>query len=147
MRPPSTEEGVRRRFDALRPRLSERQRRLWADAEARALGYGGVSLVARVTGVSRRAIHAGLGELSAGAADPLPPRRVRRPGAGRKPLTQLQPGLTAALEGLVEPSSRGDPESPLRWACKSTRNLATQLKQRGFTIGRQKVADLLHELG
>jgi len=142
MRPPSTEEGVRRRFDALRHRLSERQRRLWAAAEARALGYGGVSLVARLTGVSRRAIHAGLREL-----DDPPPGRDRRPGGGGKPLEAAQPGLPAALDALVEPTSRGDPVSPLRYACKSVRHLAEALRGQGFRVGRQKVSELLAGLG
>jgi hypothetical protein len=141
------EASIRQRFLDLADTLNERQRRLWAAAEASALGYGGVSLVARATGVSRRAIHSGLAELAPGAADPLPRERVRRPGAGRKPLTQLQPGLLAALEALVEPTCRGDPESPLRWSCKSVRRLAAQLQQQGFHIGRQKVAELLHDLG
>src|SRR5262252_1768972 len=92
------EATVRQRFLDLADTLNERQRRLWAAAEARVLGYGGISLVARATGVSRRAIHSGLAELVPGAPDSLPQGRVRRPGAGRKPLTQLQPGLLAALE-------------------------------------------------
>src|SRR5215468_10405713 len=96
------EATVRQRFLDLADTLNERQRRLWAAAEAKALGYGGISLVARATGVSRRAIHAGLVELAAGATASLPPGRVRRPGAGCKPLTQLQPGLMAALEALVD---------------------------------------------
>src|SRR3712207_2248589 len=105
-----TEASIRQRFLDLADTLNERQRRLWAAAEAKALGYGGVSLVARATGVSRRAIHQGLAELVPGAADPLPVGRVRRPGAGRTPLTRRQPGLLAALEALVEPTCRGDPE-------------------------------------
>src|ERR671936_1039045 len=105
------EASIRRRSQQLLPTLDERQRRLWAAAEAGTLGYGGISLVARATGVSRRAIHAGLAEL-AGVAEPLPGGRVRRPGAGRKPLTRFQPGLLEALDALVEPTCRGDPESP-----------------------------------
>src|SRR5215468_8684910 len=100
MRRDGAEVLVRQRFQQLLPALNERQRRLWAAAEADALGYRGVTLVARATGVSRRAIHAGLAELAAGAAAVLPPGRVRRPGAGRKPLTRLQPGLLTALEAL-----------------------------------------------
>src|SRR5437763_15607433 len=120
MRRDGTEASVRQRFQQLFATLDERQRRLWAAAEASALGYGGVSLVARATGVSRRAIHPGLAEL-AGVADLPPPGRVRRPGAGRKRLTQLQPGLLPALAALVEPTCRGDPASPLRWTCKGVR--------------------------
>ena len=141
------EASVRPRFLDLADTLNERQRRLWAAAEARALGFGGISLVARATGVSRRAIHSGLAELAAGAPASLPAGQVRRPGAGRKPLTQRQPGLMAALEALVEPTCRGDPESPLRWSCKGVRRLAAQLQKQGFHIGRQKVAELLHDLG
>jgi len=142
----NTEASIRQRFKQLLPTLHERQRRLWAAAEANALGYGGVSLVARATGVSRRAIHAGLRELATGVVDPLPPGRTRRPGAGRKPLTELQPGLLAALEALVEPTCRGDPQSPLRWSCKGVRRLAAELRGQGFTVGRQKVAELLRRL-
>ena len=140
------EASVRPRFLDLADTLNERQRRLWAAAEAKVLGYGGISRVARATGVSRRAIHAGVAELARGAADGLREGRVRRPGAGRKPLTQLQLGLVAALEALVEPTCRGDPESPLRWCCKSVRRLAGQLRQQGFRVGRQKVAELLQDL-
>ena len=145
MKRDGTEASICQRFFDLADTLNERQRRLWAAAEARALGYGGVSLVARATGVSRRAIRFALAELA--AADAPPAGRTRRPGAGRKPSTVLQPGLRAALEGLVEPTCRGDPESPLRWTCKGVRRLADQLREQGFRVGRQKVAHLLHALG
>ncbi|MGL4554606.1 MAG: ISAzo13 family transposase [Gemmataceae bacterium] len=137
----TTEHSIRQRFFDLADTLDERQRRLWAAAEARALGYGGVSLVAKATGVSRRAIHFALDELE--SADAPPAGMVRRPGAGRKPLVRLQPRLPAALEALVEPESCGDPESPLRWTRKSVRNLAGELKADGFEVGRQKVLELL----
>jgi transposase len=146
MRNISMEAAVRRRFAGVRAVLNERQRRLWAAAEAKAVGYGGVSMVARVTGVSRRAIHAGLRELAA-AGCKVASQRIRRPGGGRKPLTELQPTLMNALDALVEPTARGDPQSPLRWTCNSVRHLAAELQRQGFRIGRQKVADLLHELG
>ena len=139
------EASICQRFFDLADILNERQRRLWAAAEARALGYGGVSLVAKATGVSRRAIHVALEELA--SADTLPAGKVRRQGAGRKPLTQLQPGLPAALEALVEPTCRSDPESPMRWTCKGVRRLAVQLGEQGFLVGRQKVSELLHEMG
>jgi hypothetical protein len=147
MRRERTAAATGQRFAELSPVLDERGRRLWAAAEARAIGYGGVSLVATVTGVSRRAIHAGLQELAAGATTFMPRGRARRPGGGRKPLTQLQPRLKEALDALVEPTCRGDPESPLRWTCKGVRRLARELQRRGFRVGRQKVAELLHELG
>src|SRR5882724_10126367 len=105
------EASISQRFFDLADTLNERQRRLWAAAEAKALGYGGVSLVANATGVSRRAIHAGLAELD--AADSPPAGRVRRPGAGRKPLTETDPTLLDHLRSLVEPATRGDPERPL----------------------------------
>ncbi len=146
MRSKSMEAAVRRRFFRVRRLLNERQRRLWAAAEAEALGYGGVSMVARATGISRRAIHVGLKELRAGVGVPAR-ERVRRPGAGRKSLTASQHGLKAALDALVEPTSRGDPQSSLRWTCRSVRRLAADLQRQGFRIGRQKVADLLHESG
>lgn len=146
MRNKSMEAAVRGRFARVRKLLNERQRRLWAAAEAEVLGYGGVSTVARATKISRRAIHVGLRELKAGGT-PLDAGRVRRPGAGRKSLTATQPRVKAALDALVEPTSRGDPQSPLRWTCRSVRRLADELGRQGFVIGRQKVADLLHELG
>jgi hypothetical protein len=145
MRTNGMESAIRRRFSAVASVLDERQRRLWLAAEAKAVGYGGVSLVARATGVTRPTIHAGLQELAAGPV--LPAGRVRRPGAGGKPLTATQPGLKAALDALVEPTARGDPESPLRWTCKGVRRLATELREQKFRVGRQKVADLLRELG
>ena len=141
----TTEASISQRFFDLADTLNERQRRLWAASEARALGYGGVSLVAKATGVSRRAIHAALAELE--AADAPPAGMVRRPGAGRKHLTRLQPGLRAALDALVEPESCGDPDSPLRWTRKSVRRLAGQLSEGRFEVGRQKVGELLREMG
>src|SRR6266566_7025830 len=145
MRRERMEAAVRERFAALTSVLDERGRRLWAAAEAKVLGFGGISLVARATGLTRPTIHAGLKELAGGVA--LLVGRVRRPGAGGKPLSVTQPGLTAALDGLVEPTCRGDPESPLRWTCKGVRRLAAELRRQGYRIGRQSVAALLRELG
>src|SRR3972149_3060738 len=144
MRNPSMEAAVRRRFAALQALLNERERRCWAAAEAKAVGYGGVSMVARGTGVSLRAIHAGLHELAKKAPSG---QRIRRPGGGRKTLTATQPDLKNALDALVEPTSRGDPRSSLRWTCKSVRTLADETVRKGYQIGRQKVCELLHELG
>jgi len=140
------EAAVRLRFAQVASVLDERKRRLWAAAEAKAVGYGGVSLVARATGLTRPTIHAGSKELASGIV-PLPEGRARRSGAGPKTLTHSQPKLPAALDALVEPTARGDPESPLRWTCKSVRKLAAELQCQGFRIGRQKVADWLRELG
>jgi hypothetical protein len=141
------EAAIRQRFEVLASTLDERQRRLWAAAEAKAWGYGGVSLVSRSTGISRRAIHVGLRELQAESTAVADKGRVRRSGAGRRTLVETQPGLLDALEALVEPTSRGDPESPLRWTCKGVRRLAFELRRQGFTIGKQKVAELLTGLG
>ena len=116
--------------------LDERLRRLWAAAEARALGRGGVTMVSAATGISRRAIHLGLRELR---EPPMPGRRIRREGGGRKRLVDQDPALADDLERLIEPLTRGDPESPLRWTCKSTRQLAAELQTlRG--IGREAKA-------
>ena len=104
--------------------LDERTRRLMVASEARSLGYGGISQVRRACGLSRKAIAKGLREIEDGTA--LPPGRVRRLGAGRKPLVVHDPRLPAALDRLIDPETRGDPESPLRWICKSTRTLAAQ---------------------
>ena len=142
----SKEAVVRQRWSDVSVTLDERRRRVWAATEARALGRGGVSMVARATGLSRPTIHAGLKELADKSVGELPVERVRRSGGGRKPITQTQPGVLAALEALVEPTSRGDPESPLRWNCKGVRRLAAELKRQNFQIGRQKVADLLRDL-
>jgi len=139
---------LREKYAVLAPVLNERSRRLWAAAEARALGRGGQTLVAKVTGMSRSTLHRGRQELAQGV-DHLDPfgGRIRAPGGGRKPLTHHQPLLPQALDALVEPTSRGDPQSPLRWTCKSVRQLAAELTAQGYDIGRKKVADLLHDLG
>jgi len=139
------EAAVRQRFAKLKTTWNERQRRLWAAAEAKSFGYGGVSLVNRATKISRRAIHAGLKELV--AKEVFPSQQVRRSGAGRMRLTQKQPGLPKALDALVEPTARGDPQSPLRWTCKSVRRLAEELNKQGYSISYPKVADLLHTAG
>jgi hypothetical protein len=141
----ATEVEVRRKFAALAPRLDEHTRRVWAATEAQALGYGGVSLVSRATGVSRRAIAVGLQEIEAGEL--LPEGRVRRSGGGRKTAVAKQPTLPATLEGLVEPLTRGDPESPLRWTCKSTRRLSAELLRQGLTASSGLVGSLLRGMG
>lgn len=139
---------IREKFLALAPVMDERTRRLWGATEAKALGHGGPTLVARATGLARSTLHLGLRELEHGAHRPvdLGPG-VRRPGGGRKALTEHEPTLVTALEALVEPTSRGDPQGPLRWTCKSVRQLAAELRQQGYTVGRQTVAHLLAGLG
>jgi hypothetical protein len=129
--------------------LDERMRRLMAAAESAAIGYGGVSLVARATGVSRRAITEGMKELNQQkvSREPLPPQfRIRRKGAGRKRAVDKDPGLREDLDRLVDPATRGDPESPLRWTGKSVRVLAEELRREGHAVSYQTVAELLHEM-
>ena len=136
--------GVRRRFVALEPVLDEKSRRLLVAAESKTLGPGGISAVSKATGVSRQVIRQGLREL---AQSPTPPGgRIRRPGGGRKKAKQKDPTLVADLEKLVEPTTRGDPESCLRWTCKSVRKLAEELEQMGHEVSYPVVAELLHEM-
>src|SRR6266571_4111498 len=111
--------------------------------EAIGLGYGGVSMVHRASGLSRKAIAKGIGEIEVGDS-PLA-GRIRRPGAGRKNLTVSDPALLAALDGLIDGGTRGDPESPLRWICKSTRTLAAELCRQHHPISYVRVAQLLHD--
>jgi len=138
--------GTVRRFKLLEKHLDERLRRCVAAAEAAALGPRGISIVSRATGVSRRAIRRGLMELRE-AAGPSPRGRIRRPGGGRKRARAKDPTLGRDLEQLVEPTTRGDPESPLRWTCKSVRQLAAELQRQGHQASHQLVSELLHELG
>src|SRR5918998_3337833 len=142
----ATSETIKSKYEALRPVMNERMRRLWAAAEARALGRGGATLVHRATGLAQNTIRAGIKELIKAEAHPLAPGRVRRPGAGRKPLTQSDPTLLEDLEALVEPVTRGDPESPLRWTCKSVQKLARELAQQGHRVSGQTISVLLGQL-
>ena len=139
-------ELVKQRFAALEPFLDERLRRLFAAAEAQALGRGGVSAVAEATGVSRRAIAVGLKELCSGQTDGTA-KRIRKPGGGRKRTAAKDATLIADLERLIEPVTRGDPESPLCWTCKSVRKLAAELNSQGHQVSHRLVAELLQELG
>ena len=132
------------KFRAVWPLLDERARRLMAASEAKTLGYGGVSLVCRASGLSRRTITNGIREIEERIA--LPAGRLRRPGAGRKPLVVSDPRLVATLEAMIDDQTRGDPESPLRWVCKSTRTLAGALARRHHPVSHTKVAQLLHDL-
>jgi hypothetical protein len=142
-------ERIRRKFQSLEPVLDERSRRQWAAAEAKELGYGGGSAVAAATGLARDTIRAGLRELEyrQNHPDEWPSPGLRKAGGGRKQLTESDPALAAALEALVEPLTRGDPESLLRWTCKSTRKLAQELTDQGHAVGYRTVAWLLHEAG
>jgi hypothetical protein len=148
MQDAQTAERIRRAYQTLRPEMDERMRRQWAAAAARGLGYGGVTTVSFATGLSRTTIAAGLVELDLPAwKRSCEAARIRRPGGGRRLLTDNDPRLLAALESLIEPVTRGDPESSLRWTCKSTRRLADELTRMGHPIGRETVASLLHEAG
>ncbi|MEV8639458.1 ISAzo13 family transposase [Streptosporangium sp. NPDC051023] len=132
------------KFEVILPHLDERQRRLLMGAEARALGHGGIAAVARAAGVRAATVSLGVDELEAGV-EPL--GRIRRPGGGRKRLVETDPGVRTALLALVEPDTRGDPMSPLRWTTLSTRRLARQLTAQGHRIGADTVADLLRQEG
>ena len=136
------------RHQALEGVLDERQRRLHAAVEAKVLGHGGVKRVSLATGVARGSILAGIKELeSPQRALQDGPRRVRRPGAGRKKRVERDPDVREALERLVEPTSRGDPQSPLRWTCKSLMQLARELSERGHAISHVSVGLLLKNMG
>ena len=136
---------VRTKYVALSPALDERQRRLWAAAEAKALGRGGLALVVQATGLAKTTVLRGLMDLSGGP--PFTPGRVRRKGGGRKSLTITDPGLVAAMETLLEPATRGDPESPLLWTSKSTRHLARELTRQGHPVSHTRVGQLLEAQG
>jgi hypothetical protein len=135
---------IRRKYRMFKDSLNERSRRLWAAAEAQALGNRGTSLVVRATGISRSTIVRGMKEAEGGRG--ATEGRIRRPGGGRKSATAIDPGLRVALEHLVEPESRGDPESPLRWTCKSTRLLAKELVAGGHQASDWLVRHILYDL-
>ena len=139
------EAKIRQRYVSLKGALDERSRRLWAAAEARSAGRGGFNAVIRVTGMSPRTLASGLRELDSGES-PLA-GRIRRRGGGRKSSKALDPSLALALEKLVEPATRGDPESPLRWTNKSLRRLSAELQEQGFRASHTLVSHLLHEAG
>lgn len=132
------------KYVAMEALLDERARRLWAAAESRAIGYGGDSLVSAATGLSRPTIRLGRKEIESGVSESP---RIRRPGAGRPSLEQSQPGLVQALEKLVDPMTRGDPTSPLRWTCKSRAKLSAALCKEGWKASSTTVGRLLHDLG
>jgi len=134
---------IMKKFATIWPHLDERAKRLMAANEARQFGYGGVSAVSRACGLSRVTITKALEELD---GTPLEAGRIRRPGGGRPSLVDLHPNLKESLEALVEPLSRGDPESPLRWTCKSTRHLAKEMKGQDYPLSHEKVAQLLRSM-
>lgn len=142
------ESAIKKRYQGLEWALDERLRRLFAAAEAKAIGHGGVTLVWKATGVARGSIRQGMKELEEKSSSmDVHSRRIRRVGAGRKPSVADDAELLSALERLVEPVTRGDPESPLRWTCKSLRELASELVAQGYRVSHSSVGGLLKRLG
>jgi transposase len=141
----SVEEVIAEKYARLRDVLDERARRLWAGVEAESLGRGGIAAVARATGMAISTVTRGRNE--ARAEQLYEHGRVRREGGGRRAVKETQQGLVDALQSLVDPVTRGDPESPLRWTCKSLQKLADELSTKGFKIGKDTVGKLLRELG
>jgi hypothetical protein len=149
MMDPTAVEAIRVKYQRLQPLMHERMRRQWAACEALAMGWGGSSAVAAATGLSRTTIWAGIVEVQQQhhlSEEEIQPHRIRAPGGGRPGVTENDPALQEDLEALVEPSTRGDPMSPLRWTCKSTRQLAEELQRQGHQVGYRTVAALLHAL-
>jgi hypothetical protein len=148
MQDAKVEARIRRKFRLVAVELDERRRRQWAAAEAQEVGWGGISLVARATGLSRPTIAIGLKELQLSSKSRVvAAARVRSAGGGRRTLTQADPGLLEALGRLIEPSTRGDPMSPLRWTCKSTAKLAEELTRQNHPVSDRTVALLLKQSG
>lgn len=143
-----TEKGIEKRFRLFSPFLNEKQRRILAAIEAEILGYGGVSRVAKATGLSRNTVTAGTLEFQRSEMNGIAPvkERIRKPGGGRKRTIQKDPTLKADLEQLIEPITRGDPESVLLWTCKSVRRLADELKKMGHETSHRMVAELLDQM-
>ena len=139
------EAAIASRYQAVSPLLDERSRRLLAGSEALTIGRGGVAAVARATGLARTTVERGVSDVREG--ERLDRGRIRRAGAGRPPIEQRDPTLRRDLEALIEPTTRGDPESPLRWTTRSVRNLAGELVRQGHTVSHQTVSELLHDLG
>ena len=138
------EHNLQEKLATLLPHLNEKQRRLLLAAEAKALGWGGVSKVAKASGISRMTIHKALGEIESKPVEKT--ERIRTPGGGRKDITEYQPDIVEKLEAIVDPVTRGDPCSPLKWTCKSTRQLSKALARKGYSISHVSVAELLHRL-
>ena len=143
------EAAIRERFQSIEWALNERLRRLYAAAEAKAIGHGGITLVQKATGVARGSIQQGMKELSQRSelSEDDSSRRIRRAGGGRKASVKNDEELQAALERLIEPVTRGDPESPLRWTCKSLRQLESELRSQGYVVSHTSIGDLLKKLG
>ena len=147
---PKIEETLQVKYEQLAPYLNETSQRIWAAVEALSLGHGGVTSVARATGLSRTTIHAGIDELASSQTEAFKVEdygTVRRKGGGRKPIIERDPTVIADLEQWIDPGSRGDPESPLRWTTKSTTKLAQELQAKGHQVSQRTVCGLLWELG
>ena len=138
---------LRDKWITLRPHLGEKTRRLWAATEIRTIGRGGLKLVHQATGMSQTTLRRALRQQASPGAEPLPPGRQRRPGGGRKKRIECDATLLPDLESLVDPVTRGDPESPLRWSSKSTAKLAGELRPMGHSISAELVRQLLHQSG
>jgi transposase len=138
---------IERKYELVKGQLDERRRRLWAGAEARELGYGGIRALARATGLAPDTIRRGMRELGQAPAQALPTARQRKPGGGNKPVENRQAGLLTALAKLVEPHTRGDPMRPLRWTSKSIAKLAAELKKQGWRVSANTVGRLLRQEG
>jgi len=136
---------LRAKYKAFASALNERSRRLWAAAEAKALGWGGITLVVRATGISESTVLRGLAEIEAGGK--VDPGRIRRPGAGRQKAVEKDPDLLRALVKLVEPTVSGNPERPLRWTNKSLRKISAELEALGHALSHRRVADALRDAG
>jgi len=136
---------IKQRYEAIAPYLTERARRVWAGCEAQVVGHGGVTMVHHATGISRVTITHGKQALAAGTGSA--PERIRQRGGGRKKLTERDTQVLNALDQLIDPCTRGDPQSPLRWTCKSTYKLAQALQGQGHTISQRSVHTLLKDLG
>ena len=141
----SAVKDFREKFNFISSHLNERTRRIWAASEARTLGHGGVTILSTATGLSRSTIHLGLQDLH--SKETIDVEKIRRTGGGRKKITETDKTILRDLESILEPATRGDPESVLRWTCTSTRQLAQVLNKKGHRIGDRKICDLLSELG
>jgi hypothetical protein len=138
---------IENKYNHLSPLLNEHSRRLWAATEADALGYGGILALHRATGLSQNTIRTGLKELKSDVTGFADAKRVRQPGGGRKRVEEQDPTLSEALDSLVEPSSRGEPDCPLRWTCKSVNQLAEALHGQGYRVSAMTVYTWLVEMG
>lgn len=141
------EQRISKRFELMSPFLNELATRIWAASEAASLGHGGVAAVHRATGIARNTIVQGTRDLKNAPNTQPAAKRIRKAGGGRKKTVDRNPDLQSDLDALIDPATRGDPESPLRWSSKSVRHLATELRKSGHTVSHQLVAGLLHEMG